>query len=178
MAPPELALLDRFYEAFDRRDGATMAACYAPDARFSNPVFTGLRGKEPGAMWRMLTGRSADLSVELVDRAADTGTGSAHWIARYTFGQTGRPVVNDVHSTFRFADGLIADQRDDFDFARWGPAGAGRTRPAARLDALPARPGPSHGAQEPRQLPGREHQRLRRGPVPARERDPVSGTGV
>ena len=44
-------------------------------------------------MWRMLTGRPADLSVELVDRTADAGTGSAHWIARYTFGHTGRPVV-------------------------------------------------------------------------------------
>ena len=133
MAPPELALLDRFYEAFDRRDGATMAACYAP--RFSDPVFTGLRGKEPGAMWRMLTGRSADLSVELVDRAADTGTGSAHWIARYTFGQTGRPVVNDIHSTFRFADGLIADQRDDFDFARWARQALGA--PGLRLGRTP-----------------------------------------
>lgn len=119
MAPPELALLDRFYEAFDRGDGAAMAACYAPDARFSDPVFPGLRGSEPGAMWQMLTGRSADLSVELVDRAADADTGSAHWIAHYTFGQTGRPVVNEVHSTFRFTDGLIADQRDDFDFPRW-----------------------------------------------------------
>ena len=70
-------------------------------------------------MWRMLTGRSADLSVELLDRAADADTGSAHWIARYTFGRTGRPVVNDVRSTFRFADGLIVDQRDEFDFPRW-----------------------------------------------------------
>lgn len=119
MVSPELALLDRFYDAFDRRDGATMESCYAPDARFSDPVFTELRGKEPGAMWRMLTGRSADLSVELLDRAADADTGSAHWIARYTFGRTGRPVVNDVRSTFRFADGLIVDQRDEFDFARW-----------------------------------------------------------
>ena len=28
--------IERFYAAFDRRDGEDMAACYAPDARFSD----------------------------------------------------------------------------------------------------------------------------------------------
>jgi ketosteroid isomerase-like protein len=123
-----LDLIDRFYAAFAKHDGKAMAACYTDDATFADPVFTDLSGKEPGAMWRMLTARSQDLQVELLDRAAAGDTGSAHWIARYTFGQTGRPVVNDVSSTFRFRDGLIMHQRDDFDFYRWtrqalGPMG-------------------------------------------------------
>ena len=121
-------LIERFYAAFDRKDGDAMAACYAPDARFSDPAFGELRGQEPGAMWRMLTGRAQDLSVELADRDADDHAGSARWIARYTFVATGRPVVNDVRATFRFADGLIAEHDDRFDFHRWarqalGPAG-------------------------------------------------------
>ena len=128
MTVGHLELLDRFYAAFGRGDGATMAACYAPGATFTDPVFRDLSGREPGAMWQMLTERSTDLTVELVDRAAEDGTGSARWMARYTFGQTGRPVVNHVRSTFRFADGLIAEQRDDFDLYRWsrqalGPLG-------------------------------------------------------
>jgi len=122
-------LIDRFYAAFAQHDGRAMAACYTDDATFADPVFTDLSGKEPGAMWRMLTARSHDLEVELVERAAAGDTGSAHWIARYTFGQTGRRVINEVSSTFRFRDGLIAEQRDDFDFYRWtrqalGPMGA------------------------------------------------------
>ena len=32
-------LIERFYAAFGRRDGDAMAACYAPDASFSDPVF-------------------------------------------------------------------------------------------------------------------------------------------
>ena len=56
-------LIQRFYGAFARHDGDAMAACYAPDAHFSDPVFTDLRGEEPGAMWRMLTGRAEDLEV-------------------------------------------------------------------------------------------------------------------
>ena len=51
-------LIERFYAAFDRKDGDAMAACYAPDARFSDPAFGELRGAEPGAMWRMLTSQA------------------------------------------------------------------------------------------------------------------------
>jgi len=112
-------LLERLYEAFDRRDGDAMAACYAPDARFNDPVFGDLSGEEAGAMWRMLTGRAADLSVELLEHQADESSGSAHWVARYTFTQTGRAVVNDVRAEFRFAGGLIAEHVDRFSFWRW-----------------------------------------------------------
>ena len=64
MAAAEIALLDRFYDAFAKHDGVAMAACYAPSARFDDPAFPGLHGDEPGLMWRMLTERGADLTVE------------------------------------------------------------------------------------------------------------------
>jgi ketosteroid isomerase-like protein len=112
-------LIERLYGAMNRMDGDAMAACYAPDARFSDPAFGELRGSEPGDMWRMLTSRSTDLTVELAEHEADDRAGTAHWIARYTFGPTGRHVVNDVRSTFRFADGLIAEHDDRFSFHRW-----------------------------------------------------------
>jgi ketosteroid isomerase-like protein len=121
-------LVERFYGAFDRKDGQTMAACYAPDARFSDPVFVDLRGREPGAMWRMLTERASDLTVELVEHEADERAGTARWVARYTFAATGRPVVNDVRASFRFGDGLIVEHSDRFGFHAWarqalGPPG-------------------------------------------------------
>jgi ketosteroid isomerase-like protein len=112
--------IERFYEAFDKHDGDAMAACYAPGASFDDPVFPGLRGDEPGAMWRMLTGRSDDLRVELAEHDADDTSGSAHWLATYTFTQTGRPVKNDVRATFRFdGDGRITEHKDDFSFHTW-----------------------------------------------------------
>ena len=91
-------LIQRFYAAFAAKDGVAMAACYAPDAHFSDPVFTDLRGPEPGAMWKMLSERAADLRVELAEHDADAETGSARWIAHYTFTRTGRSVVNDVRA--------------------------------------------------------------------------------
>ena len=123
------ALIARFYGAFDRGEGEAMAACYAPDARFRDPVFGELSGEQAGMMWRMLTSRSgSDLRVELAAHEASAEAGSAHWIARYTFAQTGRPVVNDIRARFRFADGRIVEHVDDFSFWAWsrqalGPAG-------------------------------------------------------
>jgi ketosteroid isomerase-like protein len=112
-------LIDRFYAAFDARDGAAMAACYGPGAHFSDPVFPDLNGDEPGAMWTMLTSQATELHVELLERGAGDEDGTARWRAHYVFSQTGRPVVNDVRATFRFADGLIAEHRDQFSFHRW-----------------------------------------------------------
>ncbi len=116
---PNEQLLRDFYAAFDRHDGTAMATLYAPEATFSDPVFVGLRDGEPADMWRMLTARSEDLTVELAECTADETTGSARWIARYTFAQTGRKVVNDVRSTFRFRDGLVIEQQDAFPFWAW-----------------------------------------------------------
>lgn len=119
------ALIERFYAAFAARDGAGMAACYSDDVSFNDPVFPGLRGPEAGGMWRFLTGGSKDLRVELMEHAADEARGSAHWVARYTFSRTGRPVVNDVQAEFRFAGGLIIDHRDDFNFHAWASQALG-----------------------------------------------------
>jgi ketosteroid isomerase-like protein len=119
MSEQHRELIRALYEALDRADGESMAACYAPDARFEDPAFGDLRGDEVGAMWRMLTSRATDLEVDLVEHDADEDTGSAHWIARYTFARTGRHVTNDGRASFRFGGGKIAEHTDRFDFHAW-----------------------------------------------------------
>src|SRR5215213_5840555 len=126
------ATIERLYAAFGELNGAAMTACYAPGAHFRDPAFGDLEGEEIGAMWRMLTGRAKDLRIELREHEAGDSTGSAHWIARYTF-STGRAVVNDVQASFRFAEGLIADHVDQFDFHRWASQALG---PSGHLVAL------------------------------------------
>jgi ketosteroid isomerase-like protein len=128
-----VALIERFYAAFAALDGEAMQACYAPDARFADPVFT-LEGREQiGAMWRMLCdatrakGRDA-WKLTLGAVSADGSKGRAHWEAHYRFSATGRMVHNIVEAEFVFRDGLIASHSDQFDFWRWsrqalGPAG-------------------------------------------------------
>jgi ketosteroid isomerase-like protein len=122
-------LIERFYGAFARRDHETMAACYTPDARFSDPVFRDLRGEEVPAMWRMLCERGIDLELSHSGVEAYGDRGSAHWEADYTFSGTGRAVHNEIDASFRFEGGLIAEHTDRFDLWAWarqalGPTGA------------------------------------------------------
>ena len=127
-AQPNAQLIEHFYASFAQRDGAAMAACYVPDAHFSDPVFD-LTGPRIGAMWTMFCERGRDLRIEWNGVRADDATGAAHWEARYTFSVTGRPVHNVIDAAFTFRDGRIASHRDTFDLWRWsrmalGPKGA------------------------------------------------------
>lgn len=122
---PSEALITRFYEAFQRRDGAAMAACYAPDATFSDPAFPDLRGPEVGGMWRMLTARAQDFSLTFRDVHGDDKGGTAHWEATYTFTKTGRRVHNVIDATFEIRDGRIVKHVDRFDFSSWAKQALG-----------------------------------------------------
>lgn len=122
------ATINRLYDGLARHDGDAMAACYAPDATFSDPVFPDLRGDQAADMWRMLTERASDLEVEVPEAKADDEAGAARWIATYTFAATGRSVTNRIRSDFRFGpDGLIVSQQDDFPFWRWARQALGPT---------------------------------------------------
>ncbi|MCP3137319.1 nuclear transport factor 2 family protein [Pyxidicoccus xibeiensis] len=125
---PHSQLLTDFYSAFQRRDAQAMAACYHPDAEFSDAVFIGLRHGGVTSMWRMLLERGKDLEVTFRDVQADDRTGRAHWDARYTFSASGRKVLNRIDAEFEFRDGKILRHRDRFDFWTWsrqalGPMG-------------------------------------------------------
>jgi ketosteroid isomerase-like protein len=121
-------LIEKFYAAFQKRDGKTMTECYHPEASFSDAVFTSLKGDDIGRMWRMLCQNGKDLVVEPSNIKADGDKGSAHWDAYYSFSATGRKVHNSIDATFEFKDGLIYVHHDQFDFHRWagqalGPMG-------------------------------------------------------
>lgn len=119
---PHVLLLERFYEAFAKQQPQEMAACYHPDAHFYDPVFPHLQGADPATMWNMLVtrgGKQMKISYSHRDLAADDHEGQVRWEADYRFSQTGRKVHNVVQARFRFADGLILQHEDDFNFARW-----------------------------------------------------------
>jgi ketosteroid isomerase-like protein len=116
---PHAVLVHSFYDAFQRRDFRTMAACYTPDAEFHDPVFTHLSGWRVGAMWRMLCERASDLRIQMDDVRLAADAGAAHWEAWYTFTQTGRPVHNRVDASFVFQNGKIRRHTDRFDLHAW-----------------------------------------------------------
>ena len=143
------ALINKFYEAFARKDAEAMAHCYHDDVVFEDPAFGELRGRDAKDMWRMLISRGKDLVVKHSDVVAKEDHGRAHWDADYTFSATGRRVSNHIDAQFKFKDGKIIEHRDTFDMYSWmkqalGPVGTllgwsglmqGRVR-AKALDGL------------------------------------------
>lgn len=124
MNPTELTLT-KFYTAFSELDAATMASCYAENARFDDPAFSLQGRRDIGGMWQMLcsttqaNGRD-HWRLEFSDIQADASKGRAHWEAHYLFSATGRLVHNIIDAEFTFdSEGLILSHRDRFSFWRW-----------------------------------------------------------
>jgi len=108
-------VIKAFYDEFAKRDAEGMVVHYADDVRFSDPVFTDLKGDEAKNMWRMLCARGKDLEVV----ASDITDTSAHWDATYTFSASGRKVLNRIDATFTFEGDKIKTHTDVFDLHAW-----------------------------------------------------------
>ena len=125
MSHPNETLIKHFYDALGKCDSAAMAACYADQARFSDPVFGDLDAAAARAMWAMLCARASDLDIVVSDIEANDRRGRARWVARYTFAKTGRKVHNVIDASFEFADGRIVTNMDCFDLWRWAAMALG-----------------------------------------------------
>lgn len=122
---PNQQLLTSFYEAFRQKDYATMQACYADTAVFTDAVFLNLDATHVRTMWEMLIKRGKDLELTFSNIEANDTTGSADWTATYTFSQTKRRVVNHVRASFAFENGKIVNHTDRFDFYNWSKQALG-----------------------------------------------------
>ncbi|MEA2645687.1 MAG: hypothetical protein QOE92_770 [Chloroflexota bacterium] len=120
------ATINRFYTAFQARDADAMNACYAPDVRFSDPVFGVLEGDRARAMWSMLNeNKESGLQLQYQVGEVLDSSGMATWQAQYKFPRTGRDVDNHITSRFWFEDGLVARQEDTFNLWRWASMALG-----------------------------------------------------
>ena len=114
-----MGVAERFYEAFMVRDHYTMGLLYAEHATFSDPVFPLLNATGARLMWKMLLTRAEDLGIEVKVLEDSPTRASVDWVAHYTFGATGRPVVNRVHTEMALSNGRIVRQVDSFSLWRW-----------------------------------------------------------
>jgi ketosteroid isomerase-like protein len=114
-------VIESFYDAFARLDGAAMEAAYAENATFRDPAFTLSGRARIGGMWRMLTDVTRDKGKDVWRLEASAITeNSAHWEAHYRFSATGRMVHNIIDARFVFdKDDKIVEHVDTFDFWRW-----------------------------------------------------------
>ena len=120
-----IEIIQTFYTAFQKKDYKTMQDCYAPNAVFSDEVFQNLNASQVKAMWEMLIKAGKDLELEFKNVQATGTTGSAEWIATYTFSATNRKVTNRIKANFTFNNGKIVQHTDRFNFYAWAKQALG-----------------------------------------------------
>ena len=120
-------LIHHFYTSFQQKNVAGMQSCYADEATFSDAVFNTLNAYETKAMWAMLVEKGKDLELRFSDVHADATSGSAKWVATYTFSVSGNKVINVINAHFNFKNGKILIHRDDFSFYKWAGQALGLT---------------------------------------------------
>lgn len=119
-------LIEEFYAGFAEGNAKTMASCYHKDIRFEDPAFGKLEGQDVLDMWEMLIEKSkGNIKIVFSDVRADELSGSAKWIATYSFSKTNRNVVNVIQASFVFKDGLIIKHTDDFNIWKWSKQALG-----------------------------------------------------
>ena len=114
-----MGVAERFYEAFMVRDHYTMGLLYAESATFSDPVFPLLNARGARMMWAMLLTRAEDLGIEVTILEDSPTRARVEWVAHYTFGATGRRVVNRIQTEMAISNGRIVRQIDRFSLWRW-----------------------------------------------------------
>ncbi len=124
---PNAELIQRFYTAFKNKDYITMQRCYTDNASFTDEAFVNLNAAEVRAMWEMLIKSGKDLTLEYSNIQANDTTGSAMWVATYTFSRTGNKVVNHIQAEFAFSENKIVSHRDHFNFYKWSRQALGLT---------------------------------------------------
>jgi hypothetical protein len=112
-------LIHHFYTCFNNRDAKGMQDCYAENASFSDPAFGDLNARQVCCMWEMLIGSAKNMRISYDHVRADDLSGSAEWIAYYTFSATGKKVKNKISASFVFGNGKILSHHDQFSFYLW-----------------------------------------------------------
>lgn len=118
-----------FFAAFKNIKPGEMAMAYRPSNEqvFQDPMFGPLNSLETAVMWQIvLRGGTAQIQLQASEPVAiDANTVRVEWTAIYSTPVPGVPtperfkVTNRVVSQLNFAQGLIANQVDDFDSCAW-----------------------------------------------------------
>lgn len=113
-------LINKFYTAFSENDSQEMIACYHKKIVFQDPAFGKLEVERAGEMWKMLLSQKKEgTSISFNNIITDENTGSADWVAKYTYGKKNRKVINKVSASFKFKDGKIIEHIDSFNLWNW-----------------------------------------------------------
>ena len=111
------------YEAIQRGDAAAATACYCDDAYYEDLAFKLKGNGDIDAHVALVCSRK--VKVAYTNIHTDGLEVKGHWVFDYVFAKTGRPVHNEMNSTFKFRDGKIVDHRDEGNRWEWSKQALG-----------------------------------------------------
>lgn len=114
-------VVKNFYESFKLLDAEGMVEHYHDEIIFEDAAFGKLSGDRAKNMWRMLCAsqKGKNFSVECTKIDKTNEGVSAHWEARYLFGNSCRKVHNFIRADFIFEGDKIIRHTDNFNLHRW-----------------------------------------------------------
>ena len=113
-------LIETFYNGFQQLNANKMNACYSADIVFFDPIFGLLRGEEVNSMWEMFCKTAANFSLSYGNIVAlDDEYSTCDFVATYSFGTSGKTIVNKIKANMRFEDGEIVEHSDAFSVHNW-----------------------------------------------------------
>lgn len=113
-------VVEKFYEAFSRRNAAIMNSCYAEDIVYSNPVYGLLQGQEVHCMWELFCKEVHHFSLTFgTITEIDEEYITCNWTAKYNDIVTGRQIIKKAKAFMRINKGIIVEHSDAFNINTW-----------------------------------------------------------
>ena len=116
-------IITDFYQAFQDLDAERMVSHYSYNVLFRDPAFGPLKAYRAANMWRMLIDSQKEKDFKI--KFKNVTENSAEWEAFYTFGDTGRPVHNQILAQFEIQNGKIVNHVDYFNLHHWAKQALG-----------------------------------------------------
>lgn len=124
---PNEQLLEKFFNALQRKDINAVIECLDQEVVYSDPIFKNLQGRTTRAYWHMMLEKLPDLKVEYKNIKANDNSGSACWYCIYNYTKTDRLIRYKIKAKFKFKDGKIFSHTDSYSLWRWAGKALGLT---------------------------------------------------
>lgn len=113
-------LIEKFYQAFQKRDFDTMRNCYAEGIVYFDPLYSILSDEAVMMMWKQRYAGAESIQINFGDINTEDGEYyTSLYTVTYIFTQTGKPVNLSVKAYMRIIGDKITEHSDAFSVHKW-----------------------------------------------------------
>jgi len=107
------------YNAYKERNPELMASFYTEDASFKDEIFGEVTGQEIPKVWEVVHSTTSNFYLYFHIVNVNKNLATVNSQLSYTFKHTGRKIDISITSIFRFENGKIRHQVDEYSLWKW-----------------------------------------------------------